>query len=360
MLFDIAPKTNKKDFYNYEIEYLALKKAIKEEKLVVVKGIRRVGKTSLIKVVYSETDRPKAYIDVRGISPSRPSEWNAVLTRCLRKLIENVDETKRISRFVKGIELTSKVGIFGVGASFKLPSHGNIAELVEELDEKVGKRRQKAVLFFDEVQITKRFGANALFSFIYDNTENITIVLTGSEVGLLEEFSGYSSESPLYGRAKEEIEMRRLTPSQSLEFLMLGCEEAGMEIPEDELEEAVKNLDGIMGWLTMYGHYRKRMPHEKAMKKVMEEAKRITSNEIENFLRNKGPNKLRYVRILKSLLEGGKAWKEIKMTLPNVTDARLSNYIEQLLRYSFIEKRDRKYYLADPLLAEGLKFNIGR
>jgi len=360
MLFDIAPKTNKKDLYNYESEYLALKRAVKEEKLVVVKGIRRVGKTSLIKVVYSEIGQPKAYIDVRGISPSSSFEWNAALIRCLSKLMETVDATKRITRFVKGIEVTSRIGIFGAGAALKLRSYENIAELIEEVDEKLEKRKQKAVLFFDEVQITKRFGANALFSFIYDNTKNITVVLTGSEVGVVEEFSGYSSQSPLYGRAKEEVEIKRLSPSQSLEFLMLGFEETGVKVHEEELEEVVKNLDGIIGWLTMYGHYRRRMPHKKAMKEVRDEAKRITSNEMENFLRNKGPNKIRYVRILKSLVEGGKAWKEIKMVMPNVTDARLNNYLEQLIRYSFIEKRNRKYHLADPLIAEGLKSTIGR
>ncbi|MEM4335527.1 MAG: ATP-binding protein [Candidatus Anstonellales archaeon] len=360
MLFDTAPKTNRKDLYNYESEYLALKRAIKEEKLVVVKGIRRVGKTSLIKVVYSEIAQPKAYIDVRGISPSRPSEWNAVLMGCFNRLMESLDATKKITRFVRGIEVISKVGMFEVGAVFRFPSYENIAESIEKLDEKLRNRNKKAVLFFDEVQITKRFGTNALFSFIYDNTKNITMVITGSEVGVLEEFSGYSSDSPLYGRAKEEIEMKRLPPSQSLEFLTLGFKEIRMKVPENELEDAVENLDGIIGWLTMYGHYRKRMSHTKAMRKVAEEATSITSNEIESFLKNKGPNKIRYLRILKSLCEREKTWKEIKALMPNVTDARLSNYLEQLGRYSFIEKKDGKYSIADPLVRNGLKSTIGR
>ncbi|MCD6227815.1 ATP-binding protein [Candidatus Micrarchaeota archaeon] len=361
MLFDVAPKKARKDMYNYSEEYLTLIKAIKDEKIIVVKGVRRIGKTSLIKVAYSELKMPKAYIDVRGISPSKVSEWNTVIFRCFKKMNETIDVTKKVKKMIKGVEITGKLGFVEIGATFSIPRSEDIIEEIEELDKKLGKLGKKAVLFFDEVQITKKFGASNLFAFIYDNTNNITLVLTGSEVGILEEFAGYSSDSPLYGRAREEIDMRRLSPSQSLEFLKLGFIELHMNVPDEELLNTVESLDGIIGWLTLYGHYRRKISHKKALTRVLKEAEKITHNEIERFLRNKGPAKTRYLKILKALSKRPMSWGDIKRMLPKVTDARINNYLEQLIKYSFIEKVKKEYRLADPLISQGFKlFTIRR
>jgi len=44
MLFDPEPKRNKKDFYDREAELRALLEAMERERLVVIQGIRRLGK----------------------------------------------------------------------------------------------------------------------------------------------------------------------------------------------------------------------------------------------------------------------------------------------------------------------------
>ncbi len=55
MYFDPEPKNKKEDLYNFEDEYEGLHSAIRRnERIIVIKGVRRTGKTSLMKVVYNE------------------------------------------------------------------------------------------------------------------------------------------------------------------------------------------------------------------------------------------------------------------------------------------------------------------
>jgi AAA+ ATPase superfamily predicted ATPase len=48
MLFDTAPKTNKRDLYDRETELEKFKDAIEYSSLIVIQGLRRTGKTSFI------------------------------------------------------------------------------------------------------------------------------------------------------------------------------------------------------------------------------------------------------------------------------------------------------------------------
>ena len=50
----------------------------------------------------------------------------------------------------------------------------------------------------------------------YDDLENVTFIIAGSEVGLLWDFMGYENpSSPLYGRGVYEVVVERFTPRSS-------------------------------------------------------------------------------------------------------------------------------------------------
>ena len=69
MLFDPRPKERREDLYNFDEE---LNKLIKSfgEPLIVVSGLRRTGKTSLILTALNISEKPFIYIDLReGIQP---------------------------------------------------------------------------------------------------------------------------------------------------------------------------------------------------------------------------------------------------------------------------------------------------
>lgn len=67
MLFDPEPKTRREDLYDRENELKSLLTYLKKERLIIIYGVRRVGKTSLLKVALSEAAIPYAYIDIRGM-----------------------------------------------------------------------------------------------------------------------------------------------------------------------------------------------------------------------------------------------------------------------------------------------------
>jgi hypothetical protein len=50
MLFDLEPKSSREDLFDFEAELNSVINGIKNEKITVIKGLRRTGKTSLMKV----------------------------------------------------------------------------------------------------------------------------------------------------------------------------------------------------------------------------------------------------------------------------------------------------------------------
>ena len=68
MLFDPNVKINKKDLFDRERELEEIINATKsKERLIIIYGVRRVGKTSLINVALRELGEPFIIIDVRTL-----------------------------------------------------------------------------------------------------------------------------------------------------------------------------------------------------------------------------------------------------------------------------------------------------
>lgn len=60
-------------------------------------------------------------------------------------------------------------------------------------------------------------------------------------------------QSPLFGRHYTEIRMRSLSGEESVRFLRAGFHQVGVECPEDVIQYAVEGMDGVIGWLTLFG-----------------------------------------------------------------------------------------------------------
>jgi len=133
-----------------------------------------------------------------------------------------------------------------------------LTEVFRELDRVSGRLGLRVALVVDEAQYVvgplgfELWGAVA---HAYDFLDSITLVISGSEMGLLHEILG-NPRSPLYGRAYVEVSTRRLTRSESLEFLRRGSDELNLEVPESEPEDVVSALNNVIGWLTYYGYSR--------------------------------------------------------------------------------------------------------
>lgn len=320
MYFNPQVKDNKSDFFNFEILQEELKNAINNKliPLIAVHGLRRTGKTSLIKVVLNSLKKKHIWIDSRDISSRK--DFND-------KLIDKIDKLKRIK--------FEKIAIKGIGISLNFLKKG--------LDY-INKR--KMILVIDEAQLLKRLQLDNALAFIYDNYSNIKIVLSGSEAGMLMNFLGRgNANAPLYGRAVFEIQTSRLNKEDAYSFLQSGGKQARISFKEQEVREAVEKLDGIIGWLTKYGWYRLRFSHKEALRRTIEEGRYISKEEFKQFATRA---EKKYTKIIKAI-KGGARWEEIKQQT-SVSDRQLYLMLKRLMNYGFIEKRDRLYVIADPLL----------
>jgi len=337
MYFDLAPKERKEDFFDYTYEYDELDNAIKrKDRIVVLIGVRRVGKTSLMNVLYHRIKNPKIWIDGRIIENPKRDIPNAIV-----EMVES-----GVSKIIGNISGFNVAAFgFGVGLSAgKTPDY-------KDLKKKIGKKQ--LYVFIDEAQRMDPLALADLLSYFYDQFPQITFILSGSEVGLLEEIIGSEKTNhPLHGRNIVRINMVRMDPGRSVEFLRKGFRQIKIEVSEEDLADAIKELDGLIGWLTLYGYRKGVMKSKDAMKETIEIASKVAASELSSFLRNRKSKRI-YLSILRHAT--GISWSELKARVekdigktlnPNL----LSFTVNELMKYSFLEKYGDGYHLPDPLL----------
>lgn len=320
MYFDPQAKQKPGDFFNFEVLQRELKKALADPHipLIAVHGLRRTGKTSLIRVVLNSLKKKYVWMDGREIA-SRNEFF-----------IKLSEEASKLRRFeIKGISLK--------GLSWSLNLHKKDLEYLN---------KKKITLVIDEAQLLKKMKIDYLLASIFDNYPQIKIVISGSEKGMLMYFLGQANaQAPLYGRAVFELSTRRLTKEEGLNFLREGGKKCDPSIKEEEIMEAIQHLDGIIGWLTKYGWYRLRLPHKSALNKTIEEGRHVS---YEEFLRFATRSEKKYLQILKAMKEGAR-WEEIRKEA-QTSDTQLSAMLKRMADYGFIEKKEQLYQISDPLL----------
>lgn len=320
MYFNPQVKEKKEDFFNFEVLQEELKAALEDKSipLIAIHGLRRTGKTSLVRVVLNSMKKKYVWIDSRTISSK--DEFFLSLS----------DEVRKRRRFT-----IEKVSVKGIQLSLNF--------LRKDLDYL---NKHKITLAIDEAQLLKRLKIDYVIASIFDNYPQIKMILSGSESGMLMNFLGKANaEAPLYGRAIFELQTQRLNKEDAYRFLTLGAKKAKLAIKDDEILEAIQNLDGIIGWLTKYGWYRLKSSHKNALRKTVQEGKYIAKEE---FLRFAVHAEGKYIKILKALREGAK-WEEVKRQA-FLSDKQLYTMLRRLIHFGFVEKQNGLYRIADPLL----------
>jgi len=188
----------------------------------------------------------------------------------------------------------------------------------------------------------------SLIAYAYDNLENVTVILSGSEIGLLRNFVGIdNSASPLYGRYHLDLMVKRFPKDLSMEFLRQGFKELNMSVDEGIIENAVNLFDGIVGWLVFFG--RSYVDGVRDLKQISNVAVQMALNEL-NKLDWKGR------MVLKAIAEGENSWSTIRryveekrgITIPK---SSLTRTIRKLEKLSIIEN----YRFLDPVYREASK-----
>ncbi|AFL95959.1 hypothetical protein CL1_1763 [Thermococcus cleftensis] len=349
MLFNPRPKTRREELYDRRDELERVEDGLRKGLgLVTILGIRRLGKSSLLNVALNELPYGSVKIDARKVY----SEFGNVPREALAKLIlegflkrSGKERARELARSIRGVRL------LGFGVEVEVERGVNLYDLLERINS-LGER---FVIAIDEAQYLRFSNSRypELIAWAIDELENVSFVLTGSEVGLLEDFLRlHDPGSALFGRPHLEIRLKRFERHQSVDFLERGFDELGLRVSREEIDEAVDELDGIVGWLTLYGYNRYLgLGHSRALQRLKEDARRLILAEFSR-LRELSH---RYELAMRAVANGKHRWKEIKETVEilegkRIDDKNFSNVLSNLVRYGYLEKTVDGYVIPDPLV----------
>lgn len=361
------PKTNRSDLYDMDEELREFGSLIENSPFIVVKGLRRTGKTSLLYTGVNEFKAKAVFLDLRSL----PYEGMIAVGKFVNMVCDS------INRFLEGYEGTrgsflnlarniAGFQIVGTGIQFSKEKRAtpDLVALTQALEKAA--KGEKILLVFDEAQELRKiakYRMDRFMAYVYDRFRNITIVVTGSEVGLLEDFLRIEDPSaPLYGRAIDEIELKPFPEEKARDFLIKGYEENGIVISDSLIEYALENLDGIVGWLTYLGwetRNKKRITRDD-IDSVLRKASALAIEEFNHFLSQRWQAEDRYRTIMEICADAGKAgWKELKtvfeMRRGRINDKNFSLLLNTLRKAGFITKVNEKYKITDPILRHGLR-----
>jgi hypothetical protein len=343
--------------FNRERELEQFRSTLDHAPIIVVTGLRRTGKTSFVAVALSETKHPHVFLDMRDL-PTVPSR--AEFVRKIEATFRVIDK-KWLSTLLEVLKHVKGISVAGNEVSFDWSKKGVIlAELVDKIDAWARKRKELFLLAFDEVQsIRGDKSIPRLLARIADVNRNIILIITGSEIGLLYDFLGFDEpNSPLYGRYRVEIKMSNFDGEQSKKFLEEGFEQIGVSCSDKVMEYAIQKLDGVVGWLTLFGARGRdaRVCSEALVDEAVDEGGRLARAEALKMVRHSK----RYGVILNFLAKVERAgWTSIKATLEahekrSLASSTFSELLVKLVKTGFVEKENGEYRIADPLLASGI------
>ncbi|AEA12490.1 ATPase [Thermoproteus uzoniensis 768-20] len=356
MLFMDRPAESLDELFDRESEVKMLLESVSRRALTLVLGMRRVGKTSVVRA--ATRGRLRVYIDARIFEERAYISYDDLLGALRSELRRILPLHRRLGELLGRIR---GVSVAGVDVRFEMGRRApNISELLEAFDQWAGERGERLVLIIDEAQELIKLRGRAILpalGYAYDNLRNIAMVFTGSKAGLLLRFLRLEDpDSPLFGRYVERIDLGPFPPELSVRYLEEGFRQAGVEVGEDLIRKAVEALDGVVGWLAYFGLRALRSPRT-ALEETLEYATRLAASEFCHFVEYTGSRRYIYVA---SICRNGARWSEVKRHLQAtegrpITDYEVTKLLSNLVNYGFLEKRGDLYVVADPILRKALE-----
>lgn|GEM_PF-2454222 len=100
-------------------------------------------------------------------------------------------------------------------------------------------------------------------------------------------------------------------------------------------------LDGVAGWLAMFGNLALSQKPDAALKKSIANGAKLAYSELGDFLNMRQAAKKRYLTLLRILAEKEMRWGDLKLALEveirePVSDPQFTNYLNSLKDYGFI------------------------
>lgn len=361
MLFDPKPKERRGELFNRETELNELRRFVESgSPLILCLGVRRIGKTSVIKVFANEANYPVIYIDAR-----RLAEYNYSKAGLYGMLAEEFTRIRgRFSEIIDYLKRIRAVSIGGYGVEFNWrDGELSLSLILSRMNEYAEDHGSRFVVVIDEAQELRfmkgynRLDARQVLAYSYDNLGRVKFILTGSEVGLLYDLLQlHRRSSPLYGRAYDEVVINRFDRETSIEFLEAGFTEVGMNVQRSILEMVVESMDGIPGWLTLYGYEAAKRRNAEVIGEVLGKAIELALDELKKIAKLSNV----YGHVLRAIAMGYRNWSYIKRVVEawmgmQIHDETLRRALNRLIDMSIISKVNGEYEFIDPIYREASK-----
>jgi hypothetical protein len=348
-LFSLGPKESPKELFGREKEIEELTRLLSARRWVALLGPRMVGKTSLIKATNAKLERA-------GIKAIYINLWSVKGTQgLLSALAEGINNQKSLLQKIKATSGTVDGLSFGP-AGISLSIAKKPMTTTRNLLASIGRQKDECVIELDEVQELYAVSGQLLkiLANIFNTYRNLTFVFTGSMFGLTRSLLEPESTSPLYGRSPAKMILQSFDHETASQFLRKGLREYNEAAEDEKIREAIEILDGVPGWLTLYGNHLaiRHLTHQSALQETVTEAGKIVSDELEHFLQRR--DRALYLAVLKAAANPAR-WTEIKIMAERekgaaVNDSTVQNTIESLKAAMLITEKDKVYRVTDPML----------
>jgi AAA+ ATPase superfamily predicted ATPase len=184
MLFSIKPKERKDELYDFEKELEELMKGVERSPITIVIGMRRTGKTSLLKVALNELRNPYIYLDTRfSVNPTY-RDFIYIVKESLEDFVRRYksfrEKIVEVLSSVKGVSIS--IPFSSIDISWRGSSKLEFPEFFTALNRIGSELKKSVVVAFDEAQELRKItwiDFVRLFAYVYDNLDYVRIVLTG-------------------------------------------------------------------------------------------------------------------------------------------------------------------------------------
>lgn len=317
--FDTRPKEERRLMFGREKEFTDVERDLRSGFWPVLLGPKRVGKTSIMKVIVKEN--AGIYVD---------ASTSVTAANLGTRLIDEVES----GRVKVGVKLDFVV--------IKAELSRQPIRTLEGFLKKIGEK----IVAIDEAQNLNDPMLPRLFSVVY-NEAKVKMMFSGSEKGLLKRFSG----SQMLGRPVQNEEIRPFDSDTARGFLQAGFDSCRVSYEEREVEDAVSAFAGIAGWLSYYGAKRADgMNHKKAISQVREAAREVVQKELSKL----GPLEAAIVKGI-AVAEHDVGWDEAKSLTKahnkgkDPDNKSFSRSLKALADLRIVGKDGDRYFLLDPL-----------
>lgn len=346
-LFDLAPKDTRRALYGRDAELGALVRLIENGRWAALLGPRMVGKTSLSKAATAQSGRPTVYVNL----------WGARGTQgLLNALLNGINSSRPLLNRLRGA-LRRVEGVTVGGAGITLSPRPRPLRTVADLVNLLGEEAGRSVVVLDEVQelATVSGALLKLLANVFNTHPKVVFVFTGSYFGLLRTLLDPPNDSPLLGRSPARIELGPFDRATSVGFLEHGFREYGVAVDRETIGRAVdRSLDGIPGWLTLYGNSVavQKMSADAAERATVREGKTVARSELAHFLEHREPES--YWAALRRMTTPS-SWTEVRDAIRArrgafVNDNTAAKIVQSLRGANLVEEKDHQYSIRDPMV----------